>query len=273
MTSSSAARFVISSQGKLRSILSVAEKSNGELILNLRANQRIRATETLINSQSNDPKHGLGIKEYRYTAHISPNSDINTIKLTRINEDGELFTEVQYTLAIKGTNSFAPLYARRCSSLEDKGYDIKNPVKGKNISLGKLVPGFTLVFTVFIGPSNRNFEFTPMNDFRVLQQRFKEFNIVIMFSFLNIPSHESGALLHAVTKKSNNASRGHTEPECVNIFNDFRRNLRGEFINTLGSAPEMSSLMPYLKESTYFHEANIDMFNAHVQMLSSKKII
>jgi hypothetical protein len=213
MPNLTAVRFAVVKQGTPRCILSIAEMKGGDLILNLRANHLSHATGIPFGAGIDD--RGDPIKEYRYTIHMSPDSKvgINTIKLHHDLENGTTLTAIQYTAAIKQTNSFAPIYARYCSALHDHRYDIKK-INGRYESLGDLNNEFTLVFAVFVGPTDRLFSAVG-SYFQYRQVKFKEFSVVMLWSFLTAPPHDHSRLMHATTTKGYSQSRGYSAKNAL----------------------------------------------------------
>lgn len=249
-------RIVINSEGTLRCIGSIRERAHGDLLIDLRSNQLLRATGMLIGATSLDQTHGVGIREFRYSVHMSRDSrlGINTIKLTNVLENGEERTAVQMTSAIKQSNSFAGIYVRRCSNLLDDSYNLQR-CDEPQIKLGEVNPLFTLIFAVFVGPRDREFVLPPLSDGRFQQVKFREFSIVIMWTFMGAPSHESAMFGHVVTPPGNNPSRGLNEIDCLMLFHVYRENLKAEYIRVFEKIEEAKIAMPMIRKASFFREA------------------
>jgi hypothetical protein len=248
-------RAAVHCGGKPRCILSVKERTNGDLLLDIKGRQL--AHPTGLPFVRPDQWRGDPIREYRYSVHMSPASTtgINTIKLHHILRNGKAITGVQYTAAIKQTNNFSPIYARQCSALSDAYYDIKTD------ELFDLVDkfdsdAFVLVFGVFIASSGRTFLSHLSADIALQQITLKEFSILLMRSFLTVPSHDASSFEHCVTKPGEGQTRGHDENACFAIFRDARSRLRERFIERLNGEPEMAPAMPILRASEYVRAAD-----------------
>jgi hypothetical protein len=158
---------------------------DGTLILHLRASQLASEIAVPFGVDSTINR-GEPISQYRYTVHTSRDSTqgINTINLHQDLMNGQSLDPqpIQFTTAIKRTKNFAFLYGRQCSALLDPRYDLSKS-SDKFISLGPLTKEFTLVFGVFLGPADTPF-FADGRDFQSLQVCFKEFSVVLLWSFL-----------------------------------------------------------------------------------------
>jgi hypothetical protein len=230
MANTKTCRFAVIKENKPRCVLSIVEMKSGDLIVDIRGKQLASTTPSPFGTGIEG--RGSPIVEYRYTIHTSPDSKtrINTIKLHSVAEDVRLLDEnvsfrpIQYTAAIKQTNSFAALYARLCSSLEDPGYDIKKQ-NAKYESLGYTGELFTLVFCVFVAPRGRLLSATT-DDFNFYSVDFKEFSITILWSFLTVPAHHHSRLVHALTPSEASRSPSLNDEECVQYFKAFREQLK-----------------------------------------------
>jgi hypothetical protein len=165
-------------------------------------------------------------------------------------------TPVQYTTAVKQTDNFAPLYARQCSAMEDPRYDIRKK-NGRFEGLGDIAKEFTLVFAVFLGPLNKSFTASG-SDFQSVQLKFREFSLVMLWSFLTSSPHDSSQMMHAVTASGYHQSQGYSDMECIGIFDNFRAQLRDNYISLSAKEPTLSSFMPFIRACTYLKFAQMD---------------
>ena len=261
----------------LKCFMTIHEKVSGDLILHLRASEQIRAHGTLISAPSDDPLHGKGIKEYRYTVHVSEKSPtgINTINLKRVTVDDEELQVSQYTIAIKRENKFAPLYGRRCSSFNGPKYDVPTMGKARNVVVGDYDPKFTFVFAVFIGGAEREFKLSNLaTDAGIRQLKHKVFRTVILYSYLTCPSHDSGSLNHIAPARDDKQTEGSDEEDCIKVFNVMRTNFRNEYIQLIGTIPEHAESIPVINASLFTKEPTYNtpqgkIFAARVRLLTS----
>jgi hypothetical protein len=243
---------------------------DGTLILHLRASQL--ASDVAAPFEGTQDR-GEPIKEHRYTVHTSPESklSVNTFKLHKDLASGSSTTAIQYTSAIKKTNSFAPLYARQCSALDDSTYDIKG--NGKFVSLGQIIDSFTLVFAVFIGPSKKRFRIVGSN-YQFSQIAFREFSVLMLWSFLTAPAHGSSKLVH-FGYPNDGHSPGYSDEECIAIFDECRTVLKNHYISVLERESRVAPQMPVIRLATYLKYPRMDTleFRAWGQVLKANGII
>lgn len=106
--------FCINVDGSPRSLFTVYEQNDGELILTIKSGETIGLQEG-----------GKKILQQRYSIHLNQNSpDYNVIKQT-ITVEGEEIATVALTDAIKKASGFAHIYSRRFPN--PSGGDIKHP--------------------------------------------------------------------------------------------------------------------------------------------------
>ena len=255
MSSRNNIRIAVVCGDKPRCILSVKERRNGDLLLDIKGRQL--AHPIGLPFVRPDQWRGDPIREYRYSVHMSPASmtGINTIKLHHILRNGKAITAVQYTAAIKQTNNFSPIYVRQCSALSDAYYDIK---AGERFDIVDKFDSdaFVLVFGAFIASAGRTFLSHPSPDIALRQITFREFSLLLMWSFLTVPSHDASSFEHFVTKPCEAQTHGHDENACIAIFRDARSRLRERFIERLNTEPEMAPAMPILRASDYVRAAD-----------------
>lgn len=261
MSKTKVVNFAVVIDGTPRCVLSVIEKSSGDLILSLRSSGLVREHGTPIQATATNPlsMHGAGIFEHRISVHRSEKSvlKISTIKLTSILESGEELTLVHYTSAVK-KNMFALLYARRCSTLDDKEHDVSNTAQF--ISLGNGHRMATLVFAVFVGPSDKRFAYSTANcDFAFIQEKFSTFSIVIVYSFLAFPAHESGSLFHVQSVNVQSVpeqAEGSVLDEngCISQFIRLREHFQSELATVINKDPHVTNLLILALSAVYMQD-------------------
>ncbi|WP_315773363.1 MULTISPECIES: hypothetical protein [unclassified Bradyrhizobium] len=147
----------------------------------------------------NDPLAGKLIDEQRYSLHTSPNSThgLNTFHHTyRVGE--HLRHGYSFTKAIKSKTGFVPLFSRRCPNLAQQHYIPGFKKSTIEVGLGKYDPTrFMLLYSVFVGPPTREFLLFCSHKVCAVQYQFAQFSLVVLWSFLSLPSSENGWKLHA----------------------------------------------------------------------------
>jgi hypothetical protein len=147
----------------------------------------------------NDPVAGKLIDEQRYSLHTSPNSihGVNTFHHTyRVGE--YLRHGYSFTKSIKSRTGFVPLFSRRCPNLAKQHYISGLKKNSIEIRLGKYDPTmFMLLYSVFVGPPKREFLLFCSHEVLALQYQFSQFSLVVLWSFISLPSSDNGWQLHA----------------------------------------------------------------------------
>jgi hypothetical protein len=258
MTATASTRLAVLKNGRPRCVLSIAEKRSGDLILNLRSSQLSSIKAVPFGVDIPMSERGEPIRDYRYSVHMSSKSSsgVNTIKLHHLLTNGKYRTAIQYTSAIKRSDHFTLLYAKRCSRMDGPGYDLKK-TKDAYCDLGTIGDEFTLCFSVFVGSSSRPFYVPYGPDFQCRQLIFKEFSLVVMYSFLSLPPHDNFGLSHAVTPTGGDPSPGYNEAQCVSIFDHLRYQMKEQHIGAIESqAPELVDA--FMRAAIFFREARTD---------------
>ncbi len=246
-------RFVTIDDKTPKCFLSVRERPSGDLIIDARSRQFFRESGLPIGAAATDPRHGIPVKENRYSVHMSPESQtgVNTIKLTHVLANGETKTAVQYTAAIKRDRAFAFVFANRCGDLKDPCYNMKK-YDGSSIMIPPWQSRFSLLYAVFVGPTDLPFCAPESDDMCMAHFRLQEFSVVLLYTWLNVPADDTGM----TTSVSGIPARGEvaslTPEDCVEWFDAVRRMQREEFIATLRASPAHASIMPVVEASRFF---------------------
>jgi hypothetical protein len=218
----------INQRGEERAILTISERPKGDLNLIT----RLYSIYDHPTKKLPKPNPSMKVKENRFTIHPSKKSimGVHTINHNYEFMDGSKGPIKTFTRALKKYNNFIPVFFRRCSDLIDESSEITDGT-GYSINLGSYDPDyFTLMFQVFVGPKDRDFE-PPMRDesANVKIHKFKEFTVVIMWSFLNIPAGTVGYFFFLGGKRNesdlqnNEISEYHAdEQECEKRFMEFK---------------------------------------------------
>lgn len=184
-----AIRIVIDTERGKREVLSIIEKSSGELIIPLKFGGTFEVDKIL-----------RPIHDYRYSIHLSPRSpNFTTVKLTTRLDDRKI-TSVALTDSVKRKSGFSNVYVRRCqypiSQVRDKKYAASDTV----VTLPAFDPyEMTLFQGVFLGHPDS--EFTASHpDIGIYPIQFRMFQLVIFFSFrFFFPTATFGEIIHSAT--------------------------------------------------------------------------
>jgi hypothetical protein len=185
----STTRFAIRIPDGIRTLFTVIEKPNGELVIPIKGADRFGA----------DWKAGKRVLEQRYSIHSSPRSkEFNVIKQTINLEGGQSITMAALTDAVKLKNGFSIILVRRCQRLTDDPPEEIKPNEPAFV-LPEFDPSFfTLFHAIFVGHPDTVFDASDP-DVVAAAFPFKKFEIVVMASLRKLPSHRTTDFLHSVT--------------------------------------------------------------------------
>jgi hypothetical protein len=221
-----------------------------------------------------DDLSGPQIISQRYSLHASKiSNDYTTIKQTLILRDSPTIYTYQITDAIKRKSGFAPLFSCYCQNLDRGRYLVAENRIPLCINIGHYNPlHFTFVYSLFVGPTDLMFGEGNQTT-NVLQHVFGECSIVLLWSFLTLPSHSTGRYLHHVTinpveagsdsttkKALEDIMIGRPRQSCLDNFEAHKLLLLHAYINTVSRAEglseeqvkEMRTIADYLKEPSMF---------------------
>jgi hypothetical protein len=186
-----ATQFTIDIDETPRAIFSIQQRTSGDLTIVIKQGAYRTGSDTY---KVLSPGHE--IREHRISIHMSPESDDrNAIVHTQALADGTKFRTYNFPRAIKATNKFAPVFIERCRDLSILRHVVKRADTPRE-SLGWYSPEhFQLIYGIFIGPSDRVFLTDPPRDtaniMNIMQLPIAAFRIVVVWSFLGLPSHET----------------------------------------------------------------------------------
>ena len=107
---------------------------------------------------------------------------------------------------------------------------------------------------VFAGPKNRLFAFLPGDTYNIKQVQFREFSLVILWSFLSIYAHPSGSMTHVLTEGGPRPVLG--EADSVQEFYSMRARLRQTLIDLLRTEPSYETILPWAEKSQFFNSGD-----------------
>jgi hypothetical protein len=220
-------RVSINANGKSRALFSVKDPPNGEMLVSRKSPDTLRPSG--LNPWKMPIIQGVlpAIKEQRYSIHPSLESeDGNLLKSTMKIASGKTFHTHHWTKTIKSGQNYAPMFVQRCPTLDSENYSVTKPGI-QELSLGSYDPQhFTPFFGVFVAARDNVFElpvatqfpavFVPIN---VAQHQFHSVRLIVLWSFLSLPSHSSSmASLFQTTADAPERSGGLTALQCRDYF-------------------------------------------------------
>jgi hypothetical protein len=238
--------FTFDCDGARRRVLSIIERGNGNVIINNLPKGSARLKRT--------PNEPLAYKQVRYSVHPTETVPFaNSIKRTEELEDGTMTESHYYTLGIKVTDKFIPIFVQRYDQLNDPCYDLAE-TDAETEKLGDCTHIFGLMLSVFVGPP-RPFVCAP-DDYQFRQFKFAGFGLVIAWSFFLAPQME-GFERYPYTTKETGARTTASDEECVEIFKEYRQATRDDLVAVLSRIPQWRLLRAIAEIPFYFREGRI----------------
>jgi hypothetical protein len=266
-----------------RAIFSIQQRASGDLTV------VIRHGAFYTNGKTFQPNPADAVVEQRLSIHRSTQSksDINSIVYTKRFRDGRKRRTLNYTSALKRDNSFSLLFSQRCQDLRAAIFDMKKSSE-KPVSLGSYNPQFfQLIFSIYAGRKERNFTTASEPDLRFLQVPIGLFNIVVVWSFVSLPSNITGNYAAFRTYKPEEievmtdpglkaflrmASGGFDEEISLIFFRDKRQRLLEMYFDSINNDfPHMRQVvLPAMRSiASFFAEGDINNpdYKAHFARL------
>jgi hypothetical protein len=184
-------RFTIVVAGQPRSLFSITERGD-EVTIGLKSPFGLDRAGLADHPTETPNIQPSAIREHRFSIHPSHKSakGISAIKMTRILANGRKDYSRHYTKVIKKGNKFALIYARRCGQLDRPEFVPTGNFT--NISLGTYDPAaFTLIYSIVIAAKGLKFDPAPnpnLAGLNILETDFKNLRIIVLWTFVNIPS-------------------------------------------------------------------------------------
>ncbi len=191
-------------------------------------------------------RRGKRVSVSRFSIHPSNKSQsLTTIKFTQICE-GQIYTSVLYTTAIKKTNSFCP-FVFIASSKTNVKRDIAKS-SARRIILDMVDDRCTFLYSLAVGQRETPFLWSPLEYINSKQIKFNKFSIVILYAFVTIPSSDYGSALTVNTKDIMRPFDGLSVLDCCHYFNTFIKELKGRLILMYKTANSPQSTLDISKE-------------------------
>src|ERR1700722_1383586 len=218
-------RVSFDANSRPRTLFSVKDPPSGEMLVSRKSPDTLRLSG--LNPWKMPIVHGVlpTIKEQRYSIHPSLESeDGNLIKSTMKIASGKSFHTHHWTKAIKSGQNYAPMFVQRCPILDSENYSVTK-AGIQEIGLGSYDPQyFTPFFGVFIAARNNEFPSTVQDStmlvpINVTQHQFRTVRLIVLWSFLALPSHPSSmASLFQTNIDTPELTEGLSVQQCCDYF-------------------------------------------------------
>lgn len=230
-------RITINVDGRDRTVLSIWENSsNSDLNIHITSGGSSFKADTLKELVTGTDERNYTPSDMHISIHNSPRSNKNNmIKRTVSYAGGKEETFSQITGAIKSDNLYTPALFRVCGDLSRDRYLLPDGCSDEIISLGNYSPDRNqLRFMVVVSEKDKLFKSDnehPSNDMLI---RFKNFNVTIIWSYLNKPSHPHAIDFFLHTKKETGPISGFDWWQIYNIYTDLYMGSANEYFEVYG---------------------------------------
>jgi hypothetical protein len=184
--------------GSYRGLFSILERPNGELLIPNTSGGRY-ADELTVGYEA-----ATQILEDRISIHLSLNSEeFTTIKKTTVLEGTRRITAVALTDAVKRKTGFSNIFVRRYENLSGDGYAPlgKAKVGDRLLVVPEHDPKFHTMFgALYLGHPDLEFRIAHKDPMLHIEPiKFRNFQVVVMFSLHPIRSHYSTEIASKIT--------------------------------------------------------------------------
>jgi hypothetical protein len=185
-------RFNIGTEDGPRTLFTANERPNGDLVFDLKPPPFFRLPGGATPHR---------IERQKYSVHRSlQTTEGNTITQRTFYPDRGPSDHYHFSRALKQRDCFAPLFVRRYPDLRQLTPVAVSPAN--QVDLGEVeAECFQLILGTYVANADRTFNPTEHINISVAQHRMTHFRIVVLWSFLTIPSHDSGDIAHVFTQR------------------------------------------------------------------------
>jgi hypothetical protein len=215
-------RYVAKVEDTFRTVFAVAEQPNSfDLTLYVTSGGREYSASSLYDLVAVSDEALFQECEKHITVHCSPRSgDVNVIKRT-VELPGEVRSTVQVTTGMKQDNRFVPVLFRVCGDLSRDRYRVPKGCADELAPLATLSPNTDqLRFMVVVSRPGTHFPQDIEHPTNMTLKGFENFNLTILWSFLNRPSHAHAIDFFLQTEKETGPIRGFEWWEIYNLYTD-----------------------------------------------------
>jgi hypothetical protein len=237
-------RFVIKVGGTQRTVIAVRQiknSDNNELFdLNIHTTSGGRAYKASTVGELVVTMDEANFREcdQHISVHCNARSDsTNTIKKSLIFGDKEIDSRVQITTGIKQDNLFAPVLFMVCGDLSRDRYALPVDCDDEIIDIGELRPSRDqLRLMVVVSQKGKAFTFHEEHPSNLKTISLNNFNLTVIWSFLNAPSHPQAINFFIETTRDQGSMRGLDWWEIYNLYTDINMTHAAAYFHAYPSA-------------------------------------
>ncbi|MDR6384001.1 hypothetical protein [Paraburkholderia caribensis] len=221
-------RFVIKVDGIQKTVIAVRQvknSDNGELFdLNIHTTSGGRAykASTVGDLVATIDEASFRECDQHISVHCNTKSDsTNTIKRSLIFGDKSIDSHVQITTGIKKDNLFVPALFMVCGDLSRDRYTVPADCDDEIIDIGELWPSRDqLRLMVVVSQKDKEFTFHEEHPSNLKTIKLRNFSLIFIWSFLNVPSHPQAINFFIGTTRDQGPMRGLDWWEIYNLYTD-----------------------------------------------------
>jgi len=140
-------------------------------------------------------------KSSHISVHCNPGKETSTIKRTYQFTNGEKKTLVQVTPGIKRDKLFVPIVFRVCGDMKDEVYRLKNQGHCVNLDVPYTTHNNQLRYMLVLSEKDIEFHYDMEHPSHLKRNNFRNFNLTIIYSFIQVPSPKQAINFNIQTKK------------------------------------------------------------------------
>lgn len=161
-------------------------------------------------------------KSSHISVHCNPGKETTTIKRTYQLLNGEQKTIVQVTPGVKRDKLFVPVVFRVCGDMKDEAFNLKNQGNCVKLDVPYTTNNNQLRYMLVVSDKDILFHYDMEHPSNLQRYRFKNFNLTIIYSFIQVPSHKQAITFTLQTNKEEYENlRGIDWWEVYNTYTQF----------------------------------------------------
>lgn len=208
-------------------ICSFKESNKGELII------LPKFAENYSETEFGNPHSDQEIEDQHYTIHHKRqiNQYVSVINHTLKYKNGTQDNTRIYTRSFDN-KLFCPIFLVRGQDFSIERYICTKNDRDKYISLGKYTPKQSTVYYMIVASKPKSKFKGRYEDLNIINLDFKNYSIILLWSFGMIPSHSTGSKGHFLTLSdhSTQLKEGYEEVEVINLYRYFRQKQHISFL-------------------------------------------
>ncbi len=230
-----ATRFVVNVNRAPKTVFKVHETRSGDLNVHTTSGGRRYSGKSLQEMVETQPESAFEECNTHISVHNTPsNPQLNFITQTEKFADRQT-KMAQATTGIKVENLFVPVLFRVSGDHSRPRYDLPANCKDRLISLGQYEPRVgQLRFMIVCSRRDKNFPFHAEHPSNNLEVQFRCFNLTLLWSYLNQPSHPQAIDFFLGTSKESGPMRGADWFEIYNLYTDLSMLHANEYFRAYG---------------------------------------